>query len=92
MNSQKLDPSVFVRAAELVASGAYEFSCDAIMDCTNLTEWVFEEGNPGPHQAFFRKMFKPKRDFGFGWWHDDDCEPRVLALLLCAEMAREPQS
>jgi hypothetical protein len=84
----QLDPTVFLKAAELVASGKNEFCCDAIMDCTDPIEWAFEDEDPRPHQDFFGKMFKPKKGFGFGWWIDGDSESRVLALLLCVEILK----
>ena len=40
-------------------------------------------------QEMFKDYFYPGfNDGGGGWWHRDDCESRVLALLLCAEMLR----
>jgi hypothetical protein len=42
-----------------------------------------------PEREMFNEYFNP----GFkvtsgGWWECHECEPRMLALLLCAEMLR----
>ena len=42
-----------------------------------------------PEQEMFSAYFDPGfKVTGGGWWEMAECEPRILALLMCAEMLR----
>lgn len=94
----KLNPEVFERAARLVfREWPNRGCCSSIADVSNLEEWTAS-------QAVFYGLFKSADRGHFGyigchWWPieaDGDSatpknglEPRLLALLLAAEVCRD---
>ena len=77
-----LDPDVFVRAAELIDSGEYRFSC-----------WAITNGIIGlinSNKTYFIEYFKPIDTKSAVWMNTETAEEnkshRVIALLLTAEI------
>lgn len=96
--------SNFMLAAEMMFCHGAKVDFDAIPSawpsrycCDNINKVGEENGRPyntSPEFFFFEKIFKKDAapDCWGGWWPDAENgqvdEPRVLALLLCAEMLR----
>jgi hypothetical protein len=85
-----LDPRVFEDAAQHVEKHD-EFCCSGIScACGKGEAEIF-----GAHYDFFEKLFKPpKKQMGDPeleiWWGvQGDTEPRILALLFAARIAKE---
>ncbi len=79
-----LDPEVFEHAAERIASGANLTACGAISYAAFPYEDVYDR--------LFAELFRPEgRSVAQAWWgfSSHDAEPRVLALLLAAEIVRD---
>jgi hypothetical protein len=93
-----LRPSIFERAAEIVGKeGRRVCCCPAISYAINGKDdglWTREET---PYHFAFSAMFHPwpddKEFDNSAWWNNSlasfEVEARVIALLICAEIARE---
>ena len=58
--------------------------------CCNSMAALLGDREQGAEQRVLIDYFYPKETVfaGGGWWASDDCESRIVALLLCAEMLR----
>lgn len=92
---KKAKRSNFLFAAEMVHH-AHEFDeWDKITDgertvycskwCCNALKSLHADHELDLFAAYF---FPGEIQFGGGWWDSNECEARLLALLLCAEMLR----
>lgn len=82
----KLDPKVFVKAAEYVAIEAEDFACCALDTVENSCE--------GPHCLYFEDALRPREGEHHYAWYGLIIEPsnrhaRVIGLLLCAELVKD---
>ena len=98
----KINPKVFLRAAERLARGwenadVFEHSpycCDNIY-CTIPLNCSLEY--EAAHFELFGALFDPnggrQRSRALpGWWPDGDYESRLIALCLAAEIARDREA
>lgn len=58
--------------------------------CCNSMASLLGNREQSAEQRVLKDYFDPKEPVfaGGGWWASDDCESRIVALLLCAEMLR----
>ena len=95
----KLDPKVFVKAAELIADSVESYACCALDTA--------EDSSDGPHCIYFEDVLRPRhltecRDGDplslntsayVAWygptWIDVNRHARVIGLLLCAELVKD---
>jgi hypothetical protein len=81
----KLTSRAFRDAAERIASEQNRYCCDALSTAQGIDNFTIET----PCHILFREAFEPVQKWDrYGWWHPEDREARILALLLCAEMCK----
>lgn len=81
---------IYNKAAELIGSGKGETGLIISFCCTALKYATDKEADDrGLYPIMFPEffLFEPEKH-GFVWWDDSDYQPRVFALLLCAEMTK----
>lgn len=81
-----LDPQVFRDAANNVSQ--WEVGCYAALYVASLSEPCALHD----YIQFFRSMFKPRdvKESPY-WWYFSEIEPRIIALLLCADILESEQ-
>lgn len=83
-------PVVFREAAAGIAGAGGGLACCAIhRACLARELWAVE-----PYMDFFAELFRPRAAERVYpnltiWWHWDDKEARMIALLLAAQIAKE---
>lgn len=97
MNPMKIDPKIYRRAAEIIASGQSLGCCSAISIAAKCPDTAEMDA--------FEELFKPtleergmlNREAGrvvagtLFWWHGPDRQnERVLALLFMEQITRNP--
>jgi hypothetical protein len=82
--------SIFLAAAEAVFNAHNKGKTDSDLWCCNALDRGRSLGDSSKEVGMFRYYFDPgfEVEISGGWWEIDECEPRVIALLLCAEMLR----
>ena len=93
---KKAKRSNFLIAAELVQHGQEVNQWDKIevgarhLSCSKWCCNALDNLDAAYELDLFKAYFDPgvKEGFGGGWWDMRECEARLLALLLCAEMLR----
>jgi hypothetical protein len=81
---------IYRRAAEMIFCGRSTFCCDAIvfaMQDMNIEYWFMLAQKSDFEELY---MFDPKhKKEGLTlWWKSGSYEPRILALLFCAQMCK----
>jgi hypothetical protein len=91
----KINPSVYLKAAELqsryvYADGHYGDEAHSRYSCDNISSVSGEDVSFETHKGLYAEYFQPVvADSIFGWWEDDENEPRIFALLLMHEIAKD---
>jgi hypothetical protein len=86
-----LNPDIFVEAAEILTEGFVVNCCPAIA----WAAYAADDREHGSelnriHQNLFAALFAEDRRPGAPWWDYGEIEPRLLALLLAAEIYEIP--
>jgi len=75
---------VFHEAAKKILYGFEDFCCEALGEVNGTCDSIETD--------FLEYLFKPKKEAGeswiYGWWGQNCKEPRLLALLLAAEITK----
>lgn len=96
---KKIDPEVYLKAAELIATYQEFWACNAIGVAVGLKpfgrEWEVAR-DALVENLLFRDLFYDVRRAACnlsgqheGWWMDDDNEPRLIALCLAYHIAKD---
>lgn len=84
--TKKLDPKVFVMAAESIANKTQDYCCLAVyISAFDEDPFATEE-----YKYFFKENFRTSSPYSLTeWWPPEEKEARIQALLLCAEMVKD---
>lgn len=96
---KKIDPKVYLKAAELIATGREHWACNAIATAVGLEAFILEwedKRDDVAENLLFRDLFYDARraacNLGWrheGWWDNYDDEPRLIALCLAYHIAKD---
>lgn len=91
----KLNPKIYLTAAEYIATGNAFYACTAIGRAVYRTNLIKDREAGAPaHIAAFAEVFKPERAKPDSAWygpatHTFSCLKRELALLFMYEIAKD---
>ncbi len=88
-----MNPSVFLRAAEILSAGDADCCCGAIRRAAGFSG-ITEAKEKSPEMRYFKDLFENDADIYNGnncvyYWEDGENSPREIALLLAHEIAKD---
>ncbi len=96
---KKINPKVFLKAAEMIAESREAWACNAIAHAVGgIDDVLFWEKKRDAlvENLLFRDLFYDvhraacnRSSFSEGWWLDYDNEPRLIALCLAYHIAKD---
>jgi hypothetical protein len=83
--TKKQRREIYLDTADIILKRESFFICCALDTAAKIKTTASEQRLM--FEEFF--LFQPETTEGLGWWRIVDCESRINALLLCAEMCND---